>query len=41
MMPDWWSVGVIIYQFMCHRTPFELPEMKNDKNLDDDAWRKE
>ena len=41
MMPDWWSVGIIIYQFMCHRTPFELPEMKNDKNLDDDAWRKE
>lgn len=40
-MSDWWSVGIIIYQLMMLRTPFELPEFKNDKNLDKDAFRNE
>jgi serine/threonine protein kinase len=23
-MPDWWSVGIIIYQLMCRQTPFHF-----------------
>ena len=38
MMPDWWSVGVILYQFMCKRTPFELPKMENTTKMADKDW---
>lgn len=37
-MPDWWSVGVILYQFMCKRTPFDLPKMENTKKMSDKEW---
>ena len=33
-MSDWWSVGIIIYQLMMQRTPFDNPEIKNDQNME-------
>lgn len=41
MMPDWWSVGVILYQFMCKRSPFDLPKMENNDKLDEKEWAAE
>ena len=38
MMPDWWSVGIILYQFMNKRSPFDLPKMENDKKLEAKEW---
>lgn len=36
LMPDWWSVGIVIYEMMCKRKPFEVPALPSD-----DAGRKE
>ena len=35
MMPDWWSVGIILYQFMNHVTPFQNPPFENKPGLSD------
>ena len=40
-MSDWWSVGIIMYQLMMLKTPFEEPEFKNENNLNKDAFKKE
>ena len=36
-MPDWWSVGIVIYEMMCKRKPFEVPALPQG----DDIGRKE
>ena len=41
MMPDWWSVGIILFQFMNKKTPFDEPKMENTNNLDKSAWKKQ
>ena len=38
MMPDWWSVGIILYEMMCKRKPFDLPKMTNVEGLEDKKW---
>ena len=30
LMPDWWSVGIIIYQLMMLKDPFKEPLLKGD-----------
>jgi serine/threonine protein kinase len=39
--PDWWSLGIIIYQFMNKKNPFDTPKIENKNNLDSDAFDKE
>ena len=34
-MPDWWSVGIIIYQLMCDDTPFVF----EDSSLTPDEYK--
>ena len=40
MMPDWWSVGIIIFEMMNLMNPFKLPEIENIDNLNTKEWKK-
>ena len=39
-MPDWWSVGIIIFEMMNLMNPFKLPEIENIDNLNTKEWKK-
>jgi serine/threonine protein kinase len=41
MMPDWWSVGIILYEMMCKRKPFDLPKMENKDSMEAKKWAEE
>ena len=40
MMPDWWSVGIILYEMMNLMNPFKLPEIENIDNLSTIEWKR-
>jgi serum/glucocorticoid-regulated kinase 2 len=31
-MPDWWSVGIVIYQLLCGKAPHDFEGMNDDGN---------
>ena len=37
---DWWSVGIVIYQLMYQRSPFDCPSEKEDDSIKDKKERK-